>query len=203
MEQEKINFRQLMYNPFVRFAGVPALAFGFLFLIAGALLAGFCNARFDGAIDLHFGHSVGFILPLTDQLLAWGSLVVVFYALSLALGARPRLIDMAGTMALARLPYAIAPLINVGGHISNVTDKLSSMDPQHPVLPVSGGELVVFILLSIITVLLLVWLIALYFNAYKVCSNFKGNKLVISFIVGLVAAEALSFYLIRSVFNGI
>lgn len=203
MEQENVKIKQLIFNPFIKLAGLPALAFGVFFLIVGALLAGYCNARFDGVIDLHFGHSVGFVQPLIDQVLAWGSLVLVFYLLSLAFGARPRLIDLAGTMALARLPFAFAPMINAGGHISNVSDKLKSIDPQHVVFPVSGSELIIFVLLSIISVILLVWLSALYFNAYKICTNLKGNNLIVSFIVGLLMAEALSVYLIRTVFNGI
>ena len=49
-----------------------------------------------------------------------------------------------------------------------------------------------FIIFIIFTLPIIVWSIALMFNAFKVSTGGDGQKLVISFIIGLIIAEAIS-----------
>jgi len=58
--------------------------------------------------------------------------------------------------------------------------------------PFSSADLLVFALAMFLTLLMLIWMIALMYRAYAVSCNVKGAKAIITFIVGLVIAEVLS-----------
>ncbi len=189
---------KFIFNPFIKIAGIQALSFGFLFIMIGALLGGFFNARFDGVLDLHFSSDAIQISPLLDQILIWLILVIIFYPLSLMLGTKPRFVDIAGTFALARFPYAIAPISNAGGWELKLAERLMEIDKQHPSWPLNAMESIIFAVLTIFSLVLIVWMVILYFNAWKTCTNLKGKKLIISFIVGLLVAEIASSYITRT-----
>ena len=190
--------KQALFNPFIKYAGTKALAFGLLFISISWLFAALCNARFDGIVDLHFYDKVSWLQPMLDQFIGLLIMVLVFYLIALVLGSKPRLIDLAGTFAYSRLAFLLAPLLNISGLISNLTNQLKTIDPSHPVLPFSNDQLILLMLLSLATLALVVWLVALYFKAWKTCSNLKGNKLVFSFIAGLLIVEVITVFLTRN-----
>lgn len=190
--------KQSLFNPFIKYAGTKALAFGLLFIVISWLTAATFDTRFDGIIDLHFYDSVGLLQPLFDQLIGLIAMVVVFYLIALILGSKPRIIDLAGTFAYSRLAFFLAPFLNISGFLSGLSNLLKGIDPNNPVLPFTNSQLVLFILLSLVSVALVVWLVALYFKAWKTCSNLKGNKLVLSFIVDMLIVEILTVYLTRN-----
>jgi hypothetical protein len=191
---------KLLWNPFERIAGLKALFFGMVLMLVGAVMAVICNARFDGVLDLHFATGESNLKPFTDQLFNWVILTLVFYLAALVSGARPRLVDIAGTFALARAPFTLLPLINVSGFISDISVRLMSMEKRQE-FPLSTGETVPFVALICLVLLAAIWLVVLYFKAYKTCSNLKGGKLTLSFISALIISEIISVYVIRILFN--
>jgi len=191
--------KQLVVNPFEKIAGLQALGIGFLLMITGALLAYFCHARFDGAIDLHFGGDMHIMKPFAEQFIIWSCLSIVFYVMALTMGSRPRPIDIAGTLALARAPFTLVPLVNSTGFISSLSLHMTAENQNR--LDLSPLNISILIILIGIILLAAIWLVMLYFKAYKVSTNLKGNKLVVSFIAGLLMAEIVSVYLIRGPFN--
>lgn len=190
--------KQALFNPFIKYAGTKALTFGLLFILVSWQTASLYNTRFDGIIDLHFYDSVSLFQPLFDQLIGLIAMVVVFYLIALILGSKPRIIDLAGTFAYSRLAFFLAPFLNISGFLSGITGLLKTIDPNHPVLPFTNEQLLLFVLISLVSVALVVWLVALYFKAWKICSNLKGTKLIISFIVGLLIVEIITVYLTRN-----
>jgi hypothetical protein len=193
--------KKLLLNPFTRIAGLQALILGIVFMLVGALLAALCHARFDGVLDLHFREDIDFTKPFIDQLFVFVSLVVVFYPVARLSGAKPRLIDIAGTFALARAPLTFAPLINLDGFLSGFASIAEQSLSKGEALLFSGMEMFILFLLVCLSLLLIIWMVALYFHAYKTSTNLKGNRLVIGFITGLILAEILSIYLTRMSFN--
>lgn len=61
---------------------------------------------------------------------------------------------------------------------------------QPPVLPIA--DTVVFAAAMIVILVMLVWMVAMMYRAYAVSCNLKGAKAIISFIVALLIAEAVS-----------
>lgn len=185
--------KKLLFNPFEKIAGKEALAAGIAVAIISALLAAQTNTRFDGVLDIHFVS--GDVLLKTaaiDQVVNLGSLFIAFYLLALAFGAKgTRPLDVVGTLALARAPFVLAPLVNTTGIFSkfsaqfetNSTDKIAEITPTD-LLPLAP--------LLLVIIFLSVWMIALSFNAWKVSTNLKGTKLIVSFIISLITAEILS-----------
>jgi hypothetical protein len=53
-------------------------------------------------------------------------------------------------------------------------------------------DIVVAVLVLIIMLLMLVWMVALMYQSFRICCNLKGAKAIVTFVVALLIAEALS-----------
>ncbi|MCA1752138.1 MAG: hypothetical protein ABR572_10520 [Cryomorphaceae bacterium] len=184
---------KMLFNPFERYAGIQALTAGVVIAVLAALGASFFQTRFDGVLDAHYNSGdVEFVTAISDQLINASCAFIIFYALSVILGARGlRPIDMLGTLMLARAPYVLMPLGNVGGYMSahgEAVMKSIESDPLNPDL----GPILAMLPVILLSIVLVAWMIALFFNAWKVCTNFKGVRLIGGFIAALFLAEVLS-----------
>lgn len=186
-----------LYNPFARIAGLQALLYGLAIALIAALLASFFATRFDGVMDAHFVTSeVSLATALVDQAVNALSLFAVFYLAALVLGARHvRPVDMLGTLLLARAPYAVLPLFNIGDFFSGRAAAVMESIHANPTEP-DLSLVLPLVPMILLTLVILVWLIVLYFYAWKVCTHLKGAKLVVGFIVALLGSEALSLFLL-------
>ena len=186
---------QYLKNPFEYIAGAQALIYGSLFLVLSIVLGIAFNARFDGLLNLHFVESTTAIQLVTDQLINYLSMVAIFFLVVQVLGAKQtRFIDLAGTLLLAMAPFSITPLLNINNIMYNTSMAMvNNLQSSHTTEGMNMGFLVFSLIIMLLTI---VWMVALMFQAYKICSNFKGTKLTISFIIGLVGAAILSKYLV-------
>ncbi len=175
---EKLSWVELMFNPFKKWAGSIALGAGLLTICLAAFIGSLNNLHFDGVLDAHVGMPGTLGLFVVESLMDWLILGIVFLICGLVLSqSRPRAIDILGTQALARWPMVFVALLSFmpGLEVADVTN--------------ISKELIVFGLLAL---LFTIWMVALMFNAYKVSTNLKGAKLIVSFIAGLMAAEVIS-----------
>jgi hypothetical protein len=187
--------RKWLFNPFTYIAGMRALLIGFAGMAIAAVIALFSKVHFDGAIDMHIGapllNSKAFIEPLVD----WACLVLPLYILGRILSQSSiRFIDVAGTIALARLPLLLAALM---GFLPIPPFNLKSAD-LHYIIAFTLNPAV--ILLIVLSIPLIIWTIALMYNAFSVSTNLKGEKSITAFVGGLVIAEVLSKVLLIYVF---
>lgn len=178
--------RTRLINPFKYVAGTKALLIGLTAMLATAVIAFFSLTHFDGVLDEHYGaldERYGLSTPfrwfLIDQLLAWLPAVIIFYLAGVLFSrSAVRFIDIAGTLALARWPYIFLALLNW------------VMPPTFPkdIHDIDRG----LILYALITLLIMIWLIALFYNAFSTSTNLKKSRGTIIFILALLVAEALS-----------
>ncbi|TDE13672.1 hypothetical protein [Dyadobacter psychrotolerans] len=179
------NLSKWLFNPFIYIAGEQALLIGWAAMLAASVVSYFSKTHFDGAIDIHFGASGKYLWFLGEQFIAWFSVVAVFYPVGLIFSkSRIRLIDVAGTMAMARiitLPVALMGFL--------------------PIYPVSLDNPVKLLLSAVFTMIPAIWMIALMFNAFSISTNIKQGKAVACFTGGLLAAEILSKVLIFYLFQ--
>lgn len=168
----------LLFNPFIRIAGVRSLLAGVTGMLLAALIAYHSHCHFDGVLDAHVGSGGPWWLFLAEPFLAWGTAVLVFYiAGRLVASSGTRLVDIAGTMAIARLPMIFVALLC----FIPVKIPLNAED-------ISAG----LVLQGLAMLLFAIWMIALMYHAYRVSSGAKGNKAILSFILALLLAEILS-----------
>jgi hypothetical protein len=185
--------KNLLFNPFEKYAGKEALISGIALAACAALLSSLFNTRFDGVLDIHFvAVDTSVKTALLDQLINLASLIVIFYILALAFGAKStRLVDVAGTLALARAPFILAPFLNSTGFMSAFSSKFEYITPGS--MPeITASDILPLIPVILVLIVLSIWMIALSFNAWKVSTNLKGIKLIVSFIIGVLASEILS-----------
>lgn len=172
-----------LFNPFTYVAGSLALAIGMAAMLGTMLVAFYSNTHFDGAIDAHIGAEAPLLWYAIEQLLAWGSLVLAFLLIALVLSkSNFRLIDIAGTVALARAPML---LVAIAGFLPSFQN--AKTGPPDAMLLISG--LVILFPVG--------WMIALMYNAFTTSANIKGTKGIIGFLSALTLAEILAITLHR------
>lgn len=176
----KPSLYRSLFNPFLHIAGGTALLAGWTAMLLASIVSYFSKAHFDGAIDIHFGAGGKYGIFLMEQFIAWTSVTAVFYIIGIAFSkSKIRLIDVAGTLAMARLTTLPAALI---GFL--------------PVYPVKLDD-PMLALTIIITLIPGIWMIALLYNAFVVSTNIRGAKATGWFIAGLLTAELLSKVLLQ------
>lgn len=169
--------KTILFNPFKYIAGVRSLIAGLFILLATSCVGFFSHTHFPNLISLF---KVEATLPigyfLLQSLSNWLVFSILLYLLAIVSSSSSiRIIDIFGTQALARLPFLIASFIGF--------TKL----PIGKEINLSSWEITATIAIQILAVLMVIWMIALMFNAFKVSSNLKGTKLVIVFIVAVIA----------------
>lgn len=167
-----------LLRPFTYIAGSKALLAGWMMMLITSVVAYFSKTHFDGAIDAHIGTTVTpYFIYLLETLLSWGCMVLACYAAA-AFFARTsfRLIDIAGTLALARAPLLLVALINFAMPATVVPTAITPM----------------VIVLALICLPIFIWMLVLMYQAFSISVNLKGNKAVIIFIITLLVAEVVS-----------
>lgn len=169
--------KTILFNPFKKIAGGRALALGGAIMAITAVIAYFSHCHFDGVLDAHVGHASPMYVYFLESIISWIFTVAAFYiAGRLFSSSDIRLIDVAGTIALARYPFLFIAAASF--LVPELTLDTFDVSMQ-------------LIVASFIMLLGVIWFVALLYNAVMVSCNFKTNKAVI-FIVTLIIAEVVS-----------
>lgn len=178
--------KKWLFNPFVSIAGWQALSLGLLLMLVTLVIASFSHTNYDGAIDAHFGFPSKIIIYVFEQLNAWLSTTIVFFAVGFILSkSKIRILDVAGTLALARAPMLFAAIIGFVPTLHHVN--LNHITAS-------------FLILSLIAILFSIWMIALMYRAFTISCNLKGSKAIAGFVVSVIIAEILSKLVIHNVY---
>ena len=193
---------QYLFNPFTKVAGTKALIVGVLIILLAAFLGSLSNTHFDGVLDIHIGQGAPTWLFIAESLIDWLCMVLfLFFSALIISRSRWRFIDILGTQALSRWPTLISALVML--HPANLRFSESlikfSQNPQE--FKINTPDAVIFIVATLVALLMLIWMVALMYRAYAVSCNVKGAKAIVSFIISLILAEALSKVLILALFN--
>lgn len=182
--------KKLLFNPFEKYDGRALLAIGLVATLIGSMLGYAFNARFDGAIDMHFTYNVPFAQPFTDNIF---NIAILFFTLHLygfTINKKTRPADILGTIMLARLPFYLGTLFNINGFIARTTEALVGLDMHN--IKLNPADLVIIIITGLVSLALLVWYIALLYNGFKTATNLKTTNQKVLFAVTIIVAEILS-----------
>lgn len=196
-----MNFK-FVYNPFEKYSETRLLIWGMTVLFLFSLL-GFClHARFDGIIDMHIVESLTWYEPLIDNFLNTIVLFGVFFVFGKIINPKTRAIDILNASLIARIPIYLISLGNIGGTINKATQNILNQidfdnlhNPHNPP-KFEMLDLVITLFFAIFSIAMLVWMIALFWNGFRIATNTKGTRNVILFIVLFVLAYIISKVLV-------
>ena len=185
--KNKFNLRYI-YNPFEKIAGWQALLYGLVFVVLSGWIGKQADLLFDGAIDAHLFKDVTYYQAFMQLFIDVVCVGVVMYLAGLFVTKSFRFIDILGTMTLARAPFI---LLSLSGLFVTVPETADLLANPYQVFTNPG-----FLVFIVLTFPVLVWVIALMYNAWKVSTGAKGPKMIAGFIAGLFVAEVISKILI-------
>lgn len=184
----------LLINPFTRIAGWQAFAAGFVISVLSVWISSVNGTYFDGVIDFHYGGENYSLLKLFGILaIDIFSITAVMSLSGFIISKSFRLIDILGTMTFSRIPYLLLAVFSLFVKSPDLNEILHN--------PLSVFNNIGFVLVMILSLPVLVWYIALMYNALKVSCDVKGMKLNVVFIVAVIVAEVLSKILIYAFFR--
>jgi len=191
---EKRTFAQWLFNPFKFIAGYQALLIGLAAILLASLIGSLSNTHFDGVLDVHTGLQAPLWFFLSEGLINWISLVIPLFFFGLIVSRSSfRTIDVIGTQALARWPYLITAVVMLPDANRKVLEYLTAKYTQsHTVIPIDPTDIAIFAAAMLLTVLMIIWMVALMYRAYAVSCNIRGPKAIATFIISLIGAEVLS-----------
>ena len=175
-----------LFNPFARIAGEQALAIGLSVIVVGGLVAAAGGVHFDGLLDFHPGYSVSFWVPVVEGLVNWSVISVLLVLVSLFVAPRTvRVVDIAGTQALARVPLLLAALACVPRPVRNGNMEL--------VAAAVDGRMVMPAMVTLVAGLLagacVTWMVWLMWKAFAVSCNQRGVRAVVIFVATVIVGE--------------
>lgn len=185
--KEKNNWGMLL-NPFSRIAGWQAFWIGLVVATITGIIGAYANMALDGVLDMHFVDNLTVSGSLAIMAIDIISAVLVMYLFGLFVSKDFRFVDILGTMTLSRAPYLLLSVIGLF-----VTAPSSDELLAYPAVALSSPAFMISIVVSIPV---LIWVVALMYNGYRVSTGVRGTKLTIVFIFALLIAETVSKVLI-------
>ena len=195
----EMNVARWLFNPFIRIAGGQALAIGLTVIVASGLVAAAGGVHFDGLLDFHPGYRVSFWVPVVEGLVNWSVISVLLVLVSLLVAPRTvRLVDIAGTQALARAPLLLAALACVPAPVRDAN--------AEAVAAVVDGRMVTPTVATLVAGLLAgtcaIWMVWLMWKAFSVCCNQRGGRAVAIFVAAIIAGETATKFLLAGLLGG-
>lgn len=196
MENKK-TLRNYLFTPFRYIAGVKSLIYGGIVLLLLSGLSYQTQTVFDGVLDIHYGcwtDPDSYLILLACLLISWISIVLVLYfAARIFSPSTIRLVDIAGTTALAKFPLIFAALWGFFPFVHLCLDETMTLSSLNELVAYRIGELTLTFLVLIPFV---AWNLVLTYNAFSVSANLKGKKGILLFIIGIIVGEIISKALI-------
>ena len=176
-------FLQTLLNPFTRLAGFSALFYGGLGMLLTAMIAAPSGVNFVGSLNIHVARPMPFGLIFGLLVLGWLNATFFFFAAGMFFSkSNIRLIDVGGTLALARVPFLIAAPFGLLPGLWNL----------NPLQPIPAEAAISLAIAGIVFWLVDIWVVVWSYNAFAVSANVKSKRL---FAAVLIASEIVAVIL--------
>ena len=181
----------IFVNPFEKIAGWQALGLGLIVAILAALIGSYCGGIFNGALDYHTtGNPYPWWKALAMLAISIASIIIMFLLAGIIFSKNFRVIDVVGTVTLAKAPFFFIAL----------TEFLSKPVIMNDIQAIINNPGVLYTSFTfwinlLLATLIAIWFIALLYNAFKVSLNIRKHRVMV-FVIALILAEVLSKVLI-------
>lgn len=180
-------------NPFERSSASQLIILGIVFYVLGSLSAYLFNVRFDNFLHIAVVEQVELWQPFLDNLIILACLFVLLFVLGKSINSKTRGIDILSTALIGYAPFYLMSLSNINDYSSKATHELLSIT-ESTAMNISTFSIIYLIILSIASILILVWIIALLYNGFKTAANAKGVKSIVLFVLALVATVIITLF---------
>lgn len=183
---------KLLFNPFEKYSEKTLVTFGIITTIIGILLGLVFNGIYDGILDMHPVKDISIseiIYSLFTNFLIIG---IILFVLGKFINPKTRLIDVLSTILSAKIPLYLLTITNINGFNYNLGLEIQSKFIQNQMNNFSVLLLSKLILITILSLIVMVWTISLLYNGFKTATNLKSNKHILLFIISLIIAEVIS-----------
>lgn len=184
----------LLFNPFAFVAGGLALVLGLVMILLAGWAGSWSGAHFDGVLDAHVGWHGPLWFFLVEGLIDWLCLTLVLLIAGKLLSSSSfRVIDLAGTQALARWPTVLASLACLPAGFRRFSGVLlrEAVKPM-PQIPFANPDALVFLAVTVAMLAFTVWMVAMMYQSFSISCNVRGQKAGWTFVAALLLAEILS-----------
>ena len=185
-----------LFDPFRYLAGGPALMVGLVVLAITAVLCWQAGIVLDGVFDAHYAHT----RPLNYLLLAgadWLVLVALLWVAGrLVARGQFRLLDLAGTLAVARWPMLVVVALMALPPMRRATASAVAA-VEKGVTQLEPATMITLTVVGLAGLGLTIWFGWLAWRAYAVSCDVHGKRGVASFLAALLAAEGVTWSFAR------
>ena len=196
----KMGIARWLFNPFVRIGGEQALVIGTAVIVVTGLLAAAGETHFGGLLRLSIGSSVPLWVPVAEGLVIWAVMSVLFVLVSLLVAPRSvRLVDIAGTQALARAPLVLLALANLPAPVRDANREMAAAIVEGRLPPPMTASLIAGVLGGVCVV----WMVQLMWKAFAVSCNQRGGRAVAFFVAVVITGHVATSFLLMQLFGGL
>ena len=186
-----------LFNPFLHIAGGQALAIGLLGIVAAGVAAAAAGVHFPGLLDFRNTDSAQLWVPVAQGLVNWFAIAALFGLVSVLIAPKTvRLVDIAGTQALARWPLLPAALVSAVPSVRQTGRELAAAAAEGELVAPEGWG---FLVAGLVTTVCVVWTVQLMWKAFSVSCNQRGGRAVAFFIGVIVVGEVVTTFVGRRI----
>lgn len=182
---------KILFNPIAYYSEKKLLVFGILSAVIGAILAYATNSRHDSFLHLSTVSNTEWWYSLVDLVTIMLIVFVFLFVAGKIVNTKTRAIDILNTILVAYIPFYLVSLTNINGRMDRAVNELMEILSNSEFI-IPTGTMIYLIVTGFISVLILIWVIALLYNGFKTAANAKGVKAIILFVLALILSTVLT-----------
>ncbi|MBD8388721.1 hypothetical protein [Dysgonomonas sp. BGC7] len=185
------NKLRVIYNPFVWIAGWKAFIIGAIVVSLSVVIACYGNQYYQGTMNVRLVSKANLGYAFLSQFVSLFYTIFLFFIAGKVYSKGVRFQDVLGTVTLARYPYIIPAFFGYFMDFDKMND--ITMDILSGKLDGIMSGLVFLTAIGIVMLIVVVWYIALLWNAFRVSTDIKGGKGIAVFIIVLILSDLLYY----------
>lgn len=183
---------QIILNPFIKFSEKQLLIVGVPSGIAGSLIASTIGVTFDGLLDVHLYPETTFLDSIIENGILITLITLLLFGFGKIINAKTRFIDILNSSLLFRIPFYFTALLTSIPVIKKMEEEVMKNINSLNEINLQTTDLIVILVVSILSIVLLIYSIALLFQGFKTATNAKKTVHYFVFGVLILVGEVLS-----------
>ena len=190
--------KKLFFNPFEKYSEKDILITGIIVNLIGVFLNFIFNIKTIGFLKFDFLEKISIIQVVSQSLIIISVLAIILFVIGKIINPKTRFIDVLNTVLIAKIPFFIISFFNINGIMFRETENLKAFISSGKLTEITMTKIPIVMIVSLFSILISVWVIALLYNGFKIATNAKGAKYIVFFVIGLVITEILLRFIIST-----